>query len=374
MTAPIRVGVVGCGEIAQIMHLRFLEELPEFEIIALCDVSETVLATLGNRYRVSHLFTDYSRLVELQDLDAVAVCTPDHVGPVEAALAAGKHVFSEKPLAFDPTDARRIVEIGNRSSLVAMVGYMRLFDPAYEYAQSLLGSLGVPRLIEAHDFMARYDKHAPLFPLVAAQRSEGDKEASANLVYEGTRAVLQRSVGEDACAQDLYWNMLMGASHDVSLLRGAFGPPTQILFAESDAPNRLIACLEYGRKLRALLTVDTLASYEWWDQHLTVYGAEGTLALTFANPYIPYVPTTITQRSAAAECSIDTEVVVSNEPPFRREWRHFADCIRTGAPPRSSLEGAAEDVEVIAELARAAVRRGTFSGEESRLKDRDSYG
>ena len=47
MTGPIRVGVVGCGEIAQIMHLRFLDELPEFKVVALCDLSETVLVSLG---------------------------------------------------------------------------------------------------------------------------------------------------------------------------------------------------------------------------------------------------------------------------------------------------------------------------------------
>ncbi len=355
MNGPIRVGVVGCGEIAQIMHLRFLEELPDFQIEALCDISESVLASLGDRYRVKQLFTDYAELVELDGLDAVVVCTPDHVGPVRAALAAGKHVFCEKPLAFDVTEARELAELSRRSSSVAMVGYMRLFDPAYEYAQSLLASMGPLKLVEAHDFMARFDKHSSLFPLVLAPRPEATGGLSSGDDDGKDRvAALARSVGDDAATQALYWNMLMGASHDVSLLRGTFGLARDILFAASDAPGRLIACLRYEGDVQAVLTVDILAAYNWWDQYLRVYGAAEVLTLTFANPYKPYVPTLVTRRSGEGEERVEASVVVSDEPPFRRQWRHFAECIRSGAPPRSTFGGAADDIQVIAELVLAA--------------------
>jgi predicted dehydrogenase len=351
MTRPIRVGVVGCGEIAQIMHLRFLDELPEFEIVALCDLSQTVLATLGERYRVAHVLTDYARLAELPDVDAVAVCTPDHVGPVLAAFAAGKHVFCEKPLAFDETDARELAEASRRSSVVAMVGYMRLFDPAYEYVRSRLSGLAPIRLIEVHDFMARFDKHASLFELVSAPKAEtGDADAEVT--------ALQRSVGDDRGAQELYRHMLLGASHDMSMLRGAVGPPAEILFARSDAPGRLIACLGFEERVHALLAVDILAGYEWWEQRVTIYGAAEALTLSLANPYIPYVPSRVTRRAGEGEHEVESDVFVSYESPFRREWQHFAECIRHGVPARSSFDAAVADVAALAELVRIAYQEG----------------
>jgi predicted dehydrogenase len=352
---PIRVGVVGCGEIAQIMHLRFLDELPEFEIVALCDLSETVLATLGERYRVPHLLTDHTQLAEIPDVDAVAVCTPDHVGPVLAALGAGKHVLCEKPLAFDEQDAQELADAARRASVVAMVGYMRLFDPAYEYLSARVGRLAPIRLVEIHDFMARFDKHASLFELVTPTRAEM-ADSSARVIDEWSRGPLERAVGDDVGAQELYRHVLLGASHDVSMLRGVFGPPSNVLFATSEAQGRLIGCLSFEKSVRALLAVDTLASYEWWEQRMTVYGAAEALTLGVANPYIPYVPSRLTRRAGEGEHEVDSDVIVSYESPFRREWRHFAECIREGAPVRSSFDAAVGDVAALAELVRSAYR------------------
>jgi len=75
---PIRVGVVGCGEIAQIMHLPLLHELPELAIGGLCDLSRTVLDALGEQYGVARRTTDYRELVGSDEIDAVVVCTYDH--------------------------------------------------------------------------------------------------------------------------------------------------------------------------------------------------------------------------------------------------------------------------------------------------------
>ena len=57
---PLRVGVVGCGQIAQIMHLPFLTELPLFRVTALCDLSPTVVETVGERFAVRARFTDFT--------------------------------------------------------------------------------------------------------------------------------------------------------------------------------------------------------------------------------------------------------------------------------------------------------------------------
>src|ERR671924_1937734 len=103
MSGRLRVGVAGCGAVAQIMHLPHLREMDDlFELVALADVSPEVLELVGEHYRVEPRQRHRS-LSELlaAPIDAVLILTPGSHGRacVEAA-SAGKHVFVEKPLAF----------------------------------------------------------------------------------------------------------------------------------------------------------------------------------------------------------------------------------------------------------------------------------
>ncbi len=75
---PLRVGVGGCGQIAQIMHLPFLTELPQFRVTAVCDASPRLVETVGERFGVPARFTDFTDLVNRDDVDAVAILTMEH--------------------------------------------------------------------------------------------------------------------------------------------------------------------------------------------------------------------------------------------------------------------------------------------------------
>ena len=103
--------MIGCGGIAQRMHLPFLRSLPSlFKIVAISDLSPTLLRAIGERYDVleNMRFTDYHDLVR-QDLDAVLVLTGGtHAPQVLAAVQAGKHVMVEKPLCFTLREADEI--------------------------------------------------------------------------------------------------------------------------------------------------------------------------------------------------------------------------------------------------------------------------
>ena len=141
MSNPLRVGVIGCGGIAQIMHLHFLYTQPElFSLRALSDISPGVLRAMGERYHVSESarFARYQDLVA-QELDVVMVLTGgNHYAQIIAALQAGKHVFSEKPLCYSTHEADEIVRVAQSVKRKVMVGYMKRYDPGYQYAQARL--------------------------------------------------------------------------------------------------------------------------------------------------------------------------------------------------------------------------------------------
>src|SRR5690349_11971706 len=116
----LRVGVIGCGGIAQMMHLPFLRSLPnQFYIQAISDLSPQLMQAIGNLYNVprERQFTDFHDLVQ-QDLDAIVVLSGGtHAPPVLAAIEAGKHVLVEKPLCFTLREADAIAEAAKRAQV-----------------------------------------------------------------------------------------------------------------------------------------------------------------------------------------------------------------------------------------------------------------
>src|SRR5713101_4617169 len=99
--ARIKIGVVGCGLIAQMMHLPHLRELADaYEVVALCDVSPATLKHVADHYDVRRRYTDYRDLLK-DEVEAIAVLSADSHGQVIVdALRAGKHVFTEKPMCY----------------------------------------------------------------------------------------------------------------------------------------------------------------------------------------------------------------------------------------------------------------------------------
>src|ERR1700730_14892097 len=95
----LRVGIVGCGLIAQVMQQAVLRELHDrFQVDALCDLSRTVVDGVGEAYGVDRRFTDWTKLLE-EPLDAVMVLTSGSHEPIAVAAAqSGRHVFIEKPI------------------------------------------------------------------------------------------------------------------------------------------------------------------------------------------------------------------------------------------------------------------------------------
>ncbi len=127
----VRVGFVGSGGIAQGKHVPGHLSVPNVEIIACCDIAEDRAQAFADRNDIKHVFTDYNKMMEMDELDAVSVCTPNcfHADPTIAALKAGKHVICEKPLAGNAKDGARMVKAAEASGLVLQIGLQSRFNP-----------------------------------------------------------------------------------------------------------------------------------------------------------------------------------------------------------------------------------------------------
>ena len=348
---PLRVGVVGCGQIAQVMHLRFLEELPHFRVTAVCDLSPTVVQAIGERYGVPVRCTDYTELVVRDDVDAVAVLTMEHAEVAVAAAEAGKHLFIEKPIGFSLAEADRIIAAVERAGVTAMIGYMKRYDPGYEYGAARMREMRDVRLIRVHDFAVDFMAHVPLFTLVAA----ADVPAAHLAERQSAMAATQRAAlgAAHADLSELYAMVLMLASHDLTILRGAFGPPCGVLYSDAVSATELLSVLDYGPGRRCVFEAGVSSQTLWWDEQLTAYGRDQIVEIAFPNPYVPYGPTVVTIRANEDGSPVRKEIPVSHQEAFRREWLHFSECVRSHSQPRTSLYDARADVELAIEMIRA---------------------
>jgi predicted dehydrogenase len=348
---PIGVGVVGCGEIAQLMHLPILHELDEFVVEGLCDLSAQTLSRLSARWGVAMTTTDHRELIASPDVEAVLVCTYDHAPIVTEAIAGGKHVLVEKPLAFTVDEGSLLAAAAEAAGVVAQVGYMKLFDPALERARERLPAITGLRSITCHDFAGSFARHAALYTQV-----RGDDVAAATL-DAGRQDVAVRiaeMLGPEGSEHaSLYTLLLMLGSHDLAVLRALFGQPERVLYAFARGQNQLLAVLEYADGVPCVLEIGVGTSYPWWDEWIAIHGDDEYLRIEFPNPYVRYSSTLLRVREALDGGASDRVVAVSNEDPFRREWVEFAACVRGGARTRAPFADGVADLELARQIVMA---------------------
>lgn len=121
MTA--RIGVVGVGWWASFNHIPTINDCPEAEIVAICDLDETRLKTVGDTFGIAARYTDITAMLAEQNLDGVMVSTPHtaHTTPAIAALEAGAHVLIEKPMATSAADGRAIAHAAAKAGREVLV-------------------------------------------------------------------------------------------------------------------------------------------------------------------------------------------------------------------------------------------------------------
>lgn len=138
----VRIGIVGVGGIAQNVHIKQLKTYEDVKITAICDINEETLNKVGDDLNIpaEYRFTDYNDLVNCDIVDAVEVCTPNHMH-IEIATAAVKKckpVEIEKPLALNLSDATSLAEELKNTPVPNMMCMSYRFRPAVRYAKQMM--------------------------------------------------------------------------------------------------------------------------------------------------------------------------------------------------------------------------------------------
>ncbi|MGC6517063.1 MAG: Gfo/Idh/MocA family oxidoreductase [Candidatus Puniceispirillaceae bacterium] len=160
----IRIGIAGAAGAFGKKHLEAVQQIAEAEIVALM---ERKLEKANNIVAAGHArlaFDDYDAFIACDEIDAVILATPTqlHASQAIAAMAAGKHVLVEIPMADNLADSEAVVEAQARTGLIAMAGHVRRFNPSHQYLHKMIkdGSLSLQQMDAQTYFFRRTNMNA----------------------------------------------------------------------------------------------------------------------------------------------------------------------------------------------------------------------
>ena len=158
MDKKYRVALVGCGGMGR-QHLNILREMPEFEVVGVCDVFAEALQQTGKTYGVSSRFSDFVRMYDEMrpHLAVVATQTRGHRAPAVAALQRGISVLCEKPIAIDPAEADEMVAAACASGARLAVNHQSHVSSAVLTARDMVhdGDIGQVVLVRGRNKSGR---------------------------------------------------------------------------------------------------------------------------------------------------------------------------------------------------------------------------
>ncbi len=338
----LRVGVLGCGPIAQAAHFESCTKARNAALYAICDVAHDLRDRMAATHAPTRSFDDYDAMLADPDLEAVVIAAADafHVPAALRALAAGKHVLCEKPLAASIEEAESLRAAVKSSGKVLQVGHMKRFDAGLQAAKSFIdGPMGELVALKAWycDSTHRYAMTDAVQPLIVTSRSA------------------RKPSGDPKADLDRYY-MLAHGSHLIDTARFFAG---EIVSVNARLLNRAgIRCwfvdVEFASGTLGHLDL-TVAVRMDWHEGFQIYGAQGSILGKTYNPW--YYKSS--EVDIFDESDGTTHRVLGADGHFyRRQLEAFADTILTGAPQYGAdLEDGIASVRAMVAIAHS-VRTG----------------
>jgi predicted dehydrogenase len=338
---PVRLGIVGCGFVAEHRHLPTLARMSEIDVVAVADIDTERCRRVADRFGIANRDADVAALLERPEVEAVAVCVPaaEHAQVALAALDAGKHVFVEKPLALSLDEADALVERARSAGTTAVVGFNLRSHTIVREARKLIRQGLIGRVTAVETSFSDERLTMPDLPSWRTKRELGGG------------ALLEKVV------------------HHVDLWRFLLGDEAQDVFGVASAEHADDDVVMVTGRMRAGTLVHAFASdLTALSNEVRIRGEEGALlldlfrfdGLTHANLRdLPGAPATrvrgilATTRQLAGRLGEIRQGGVF-DATYRAEWRNFAAAVRGLEAPACTLEDGRRALEIILAAARSA--------------------
>ena len=182
------------------------------------------------------------------------------------------------------------------------------------------------------------------------------REAIQKLQAHEREAMIQAIGAENADLYDAFSLLMYNSSHDAIVLHEAFGVASRIQHVDL-FDTFAVAVLEYGPHTRCIWETGLIPDRTEWDEAITAYGSNRMIEVRFPFPYLKNADTWITMNEMEGDASVTKQVLVSYDEAFKREWRHFYDCIVNDKEPITSGEKGRRDVAFLIDLVKTGAKK-----------------
>jgi predicted dehydrogenase len=346
----IRLGYIGCGYMAQTVHLPNLSTIVGCELLALAELRPELGRRVQQALGIPRLYRDHEALLADPDIDAIAVSAAFSAqGQIARdALEAGKDVFMEKPMAVSVAQADAILMAERRTGKRVMVGYMKRYDAGNELAKAQIDlwrasdEVGPVTYARNHGFCGNWTAGAT-----------GPAITTDEAMPPAPPPQLPEWLPTDHA--DQYLSYLQQYTHNINLLRWLLNAGDDVSLRavdlDDDGYTGLVVFDMAG--VRATLETARLSHYRW-DEHTQVYFRDGWVT-TWAPPLL------LKNQPAEVEVYRAGQTQRFERPiprdawswAYRRETEAFIRCLQTGEPFRSSAGDTRTDVRLFEEVFQA---------------------
>jgi len=311
-TEPIQLGIIGAGAVTERLHLPSLRRVEAVQVVALADTDPARLTRVADYFGIERRWLDAQTLLEDASIEAVAICTPpaQHEPLGVEALRAGKHLFIEKPLALTLDEADRLCNQADRSDRLVLLGFNLRHHPRAQQARRLLlqGRLG--RLVSVRSqFHTRQPVNIPDWRSATNEGGEPLLDLGVHH-FDLWRFLLDLEIQEASASGDR-WTCVVSA-------RLTGNVEVKASFSQSaDEANEIEIVGSQGKMSLSFYRMDGFRAAGWGPRLQSL--RDGLLAWP--------------------------EGLMASS--YRRQWIHFADCLRTNTPPTATLEDGRQALQAI---------------------------
>jgi predicted dehydrogenase len=350
------------------MHIPYLTEYEEyFQLVALADSYPPVLDAVADRYRVERRYTNWRELVTLDDLDAVVIChSGSHKESVIAALDANKHIFVEKPLAWNLREAQEVANRASQSDRIVQIAYHKLYDPGYHYAKAQvqkMRDLGFVRITVLHPHndlgFSPYRLRRGNGVIVEGHVDPGIWESQIPGMLSGFAGGDLGSLVDEALGprkDDLqlrvgYGLIVVSLIHQIYMMHGFLGEPKRAVSLDLWRKGTSIhAQVEYPDDVRGTIDWHLLQNLKDYREEYAFFGNYDRVILQFPSPYFRNFPSPVIVQGGEGELSWEKRVIVSYDEAFRNEMLAFYENVTQQKQPATSIADALKHHRFIQQL------------------------
>jgi predicted dehydrogenase len=345
----LRIGVLGCGPIAQAAHFESCTKARNADLYAICDVADDLRERMAATFAPKKSYADYERMLADPDVDAVIIATSDafHVRAAEMALQAHKHVLCEKPLGISVEEVEGLRAAIEKGRKILQVGHMKRFDPGIEAARAFIDlEMGQRLAFKAWycDSTHRYAMTDAVQPLIVTSAK-----------------VRKPSVNPKADLRQYY--MLAHGSHLLDTARHLLGP---IEAVEARLTERFGAYCWFVTAFFDDGTIGhldlTVAVRMDWHEGLQIYGEQGSVLAKTYNPW--YYKSSDVDIFREADGSWHRRLGADGHF-YRRQVEALADVVLNDAP----MVGADLEDGIASVRGMVAIAQSVATGRTVRLAD-----